>query len=201
MVCRAGVLPRTGVAMMGSVEVTTLHPQGPGYPKLPPALDVDVSSSEDSPRVVCREGDLLWTIPMTMEPKSHSSGERLRWPRRSVMNSRLPKWIVLPGAKPTLVELLLLVMNESFSDGAIRTPRGKACCKSPFLARQLSVFFAQARYRVVKIMCSCSDVILQTMKNYKAHYSLSWSTPMLRGNSPMSSIFVTEEDEQCYNGG
>jgi hypothetical protein len=38
------------------------------------------------------------------------------------------------------------------------------------------------------------------MKNYKAHYSLSWFRPLLRGNSPTSSIFVIEEDEQCYNG-
>jgi hypothetical protein len=30
MVWRAGVPSRTGMVMMGSVEVTTLHPQGPG---------------------------------------------------------------------------------------------------------------------------------------------------------------------------
>jgi hypothetical protein len=34
-------------------------------------------------------------------------------------------------------------------------------------------FFALARYAVAKIACSCSEVVLQTMKNYKAHYSLS----------------------------
>jgi hypothetical protein len=39
------------------------------------------------------------------------------------------------------------------------------------------------------------------MKNYKAHYSLSWFRPRLRGNSPMSSVFVIKEDEQCYNVG
>jgi hypothetical protein len=37
----------------------------------------------------------------------------------------------------------------------------------------LSVFFALARYRVVKIVCSYSKAVLRTMKNYKAHYSLS----------------------------
>jgi hypothetical protein len=37
----------------------------------------------------------------------------------------------------------------------------------------LSVFFTPARYRVVKIVCSYSEVVLRTMKNYKAHYSLS----------------------------
>jgi hypothetical protein len=39
------------------------------------------------------------------------------------MNSRLPKWMVLPGAKLTLVGLLSLVMNESIGDGTIRTSR------------------------------------------------------------------------------
>jgi hypothetical protein len=39
------------------------------------------------------------------------------------------------------------------------------------------------------------------MKNNKAHYSLSWFKPLLQGNSPTSSVFVIEEDEQCYNGG
>jgi hypothetical protein len=46
----------------------------------------------------------------------------------------------------------------------------RACCKSPFLGHQLSVFFAPARYRVVKIVCSCSEVVLQTMKNYTIVY-------------------------------
>jgi hypothetical protein len=45
--------------------------------------------------------------------------------------------------------------------------RGKAHCKSPMLVHQLSVFFAPARYRVVKIMCSCFEVVLRTIKNYK----------------------------------
>jgi hypothetical protein len=53
----------------------------------------------------------------------------------------------------------------------------------------MSVFFAPAKYRVVKIMCSYSEVVLWTIKNYKAHYSLSWFRPLLQGNSPMSNIF------------
>jgi hypothetical protein len=64
------VLSGTGVAMMGYVEVTTLHPREVGDPKLP-------LTSEDSPRVVHREGDLLWTIPMNMAPESHSWGRDL----------------------------------------------------------------------------------------------------------------------------
>jgi hypothetical protein len=38
---------------------------------------------------------------------------------------------------------------------------------------RVSVFFALARYRMVKITCSCSEVLMQTMKSYKADYSLS----------------------------
>jgi hypothetical protein len=56
---------------------------------------------------------------------------------------------------------------------------GKAHYKSSFLACQLSIFFAPERYRVVIITCSYSEVILQTMKNYKSHYSLSWFRPLL----------------------
>jgi hypothetical protein len=104
--------------------------------------------------------------------------------------------MVLPGAKPTPVGLLSLVMNKSIGDGTIRTSRGKAQCKSPFLAHQVLMFFATARYRVVKITCSCSEVVLRTMKNYKTHYSLSWFRPLLQGNSPTSNVFVIEEDEQ-----
>jgi hypothetical protein len=59
----------------------------------------------------------------------------------------------------------------------------------------VGVFFAPARYRVVKIVCSYSKVVLQTMKNYKSHYSLSWFKPLLQGNSPMSNIFCIEEEE------
>jgi hypothetical protein len=59
----------------------------------------------------------------------------------------------------------------------------------------MSVFFAPARYMVVKIACSCSKVILRIMKNYKAHYSLSWFRTLLRGNSHVSSVFIIEEDE------
>jgi hypothetical protein len=38
--------------------------------------------------------------------------------------------------------------------------RGKVCFKSPYLACQLSVVFAPARYKVVKIVHSYSEVVL-----------------------------------------
>jgi hypothetical protein len=65
----------------------------------------------------------------------------------------------------------------------------------------MAMFFAPARYRVVKIVCSCSEVVLQTMNNYKAHYSLSSFRPLLWDNSTTSNVFVIEEYKQCDNGG
>jgi hypothetical protein len=50
-------------------------------------------------------------------------------------------------------------------EGTIRTFRRKGCYKSPFLASQLLVFFEMTRYRVVKMACFYSDVVLQTTKH------------------------------------
>jgi hypothetical protein len=91
MLSRARVLFGTGVAMMGSVEVTTLHRRGMGDPMLPPTLEVVPSSLEDSSRGVRRDGDPLCIIPMNMAPESLPWGERLRRPKQLAMNSRLPK--------------------------------------------------------------------------------------------------------------
>jgi hypothetical protein len=44
-------------------------------------------------------------------------------------------------------------------EGTIGTSRGKAHYKSPFLPRQLLVFFAPARYMVVKIARSYFKVV------------------------------------------
>jgi hypothetical protein len=38
------------------------------------------------------------------------------------------------------------------------------------------------------------------MKNYKGHYTLSWFRPLLRGNSPTSSIFVLEKKNSVTKG-
>jgi hypothetical protein len=54
------------------------------------------------------------------------------------------------------------------------------------------VFFAPTRYRVVKIACSCSDMVLQTT-NYKAHYDLSYFRSILWGNSPTSNFVVLKK--------
>jgi hypothetical protein len=62
----------SGVVVMGSVGVTTLHLRGSGDPKLPRAPEVALSSSEVSSRVVCRDGVPLCTIPMNMALESPS---------------------------------------------------------------------------------------------------------------------------------
>jgi hypothetical protein len=48
-----------------------------GGPKLAPAPDVVPFSSEDSSRVMCREGDPLWIIPTNMAPESRPWGRNL----------------------------------------------------------------------------------------------------------------------------
>jgi hypothetical protein len=45
----------------------------------------------------------------------------------------------------------LSAATTSADEGTIGSSRGKTRCKLPFLVHQLSVFFASARYRVVKI--------------------------------------------------
>jgi hypothetical protein len=44
-------------------------------------------------------------------------------------------------------------------EGTIEMSKGKARYKSPFLVHQLSVFFAPARYKVVKIVRSYSKEV------------------------------------------
>jgi hypothetical protein len=150
---------------MGIVGVTTLHPEGPGDPELPTAPEVAPPSLDESSRAVCKDGDPLCTIPTKMVPESPSTGERLRRPRRSAVNSRLPKQMVSPGARPMSDRLLPLAMKESLGEITIGTSRGKAYYKSPYLARQLSVFLPSTRYMKVNIMCSYFEVVLQTIKH------------------------------------
>jgi hypothetical protein len=87
-------------------------------------------------------------------------GETLRPPKWSVMNSRLSKRMVLPRENPPHNKRSPPAATVSTDDGTIGTSRGKARCKCPFLARQLQVLFSSARYRVVKITCSCSKMVL-----------------------------------------
>jgi hypothetical protein len=116
MVRSNGVLSWGDVVVMGTVVVTTLHPQGPGKLELAPLPEAVSPSSVDSSRTVCKHSEPLCTVPTNTVPGSFPSGERLRLPKRSAVNSRLPKQMVSPGASPVLVKLLPLATKVSFSE-------------------------------------------------------------------------------------
>jgi hypothetical protein len=78
MVQRAVLFSGAGVAAMGSVEVTTLHPRGLGEPELPRVPESVPSLLEDSSWAVCKDGDPLCTIATNIVLESHSWGERLK---------------------------------------------------------------------------------------------------------------------------
>jgi hypothetical protein len=68
-----------------------------------------------------------------------------------MVNSRLPKQMVLLGARPTPIRMLPLAIKQSFGEQTIGTSRGK---------RHLSLFSAPVNYGVVKIAHSSSKVVL-----------------------------------------
>jgi hypothetical protein len=152
---------------------------GEGRSVLPFLLGIFMNSSVESLVTVhYRSGGPPWKGPMTMTPEPSLGGEALA--AESVSDElEIPKQMVLPRKKPSHNKHSSLASAPCVDDGTIGTSRGKARCKSPFLACQQLVFFAPPRYTVVKIVGSYSDVALQTMKNYKAHYSLSWFRPLL----------------------
>jgi hypothetical protein len=60
--------------------------------------------------------------------------------------------------------------------------------------RDYRCFFASARYRVVKITCSCSEVILQTMKTIKQTIVYPGSGPFYKVIA-LRPAFLCIEDE------
>jgi hypothetical protein len=58
--------------VMVTIGVITLHPQGPWDPELPSTPEAVLPSSEESSRTVCKDGDLLCTIPIKMVLESRS---------------------------------------------------------------------------------------------------------------------------------
>jgi hypothetical protein len=86
---------------MGMAEVTMLHARGIGKLELPPSLEAESSSLGDSSRMVCKDGDPLWTIPPTMAPKSFPSSDRLKLSKWSMMNSISSKWMASPWLSST----------------------------------------------------------------------------------------------------
>jgi hypothetical protein len=75
MVRSTRVLSGGGVVKMETVMITMLHPRGSGKPELPPSTEVVSPASEHSSRMVCRDGDLLCTIPTNMTPELLSPGK------------------------------------------------------------------------------------------------------------------------------
>jgi hypothetical protein len=174
------VLSGHDMVVTGVSEAPVPRLLGEGRSILPSLSEAVWNSSRESPVMAhSRDGGPPWAEPMAMASKPSPVGERLKPPKRSAMNLRLPKRMVSLREKPPHDRHSPSAVTASANDGTIRTSRGKPHCKSPFLVCQLLVFFAPARYRVVKILRFYSEMVLRTMKNYKAHYSLSWFRPLL----------------------
>jgi hypothetical protein len=74
------------------------------------------------------------------------------------------------GEKPSHDMRSPPVVKESTDDGTIGTSRGKARCKSPFLVRQLPVFFCTGKIHGGQ---DGAFMFLGGLANYKTHYLLS----------------------------
>jgi hypothetical protein len=76
---------------MGTTDVTVLHAVGRGETKISPSLESESSSLGDSSGMACSDGDPLWVMPPTTAPELPPSGDRLKFPEWSAMNSRSPE--------------------------------------------------------------------------------------------------------------
>jgi hypothetical protein len=83
------------MVVVGVGETPVLHILGEGRSILPSLSEVVWKSSTESPVMDHSEdGGLPWAEPMMMASEPFPMGERLRPPKRSVMNSRLSKRMV-----------------------------------------------------------------------------------------------------------
>jgi hypothetical protein len=151
----------SGMVMAGAGGDPALCLLGEGEPPSPP--EAMWNSLVESP-IMAPSGDdgQLWVEPMMMASEPSPLGERLRPLKHSAMNLRLPKRMVWMREKQSHDRCSLSAATKSTDEGTIEISRGKERCKSPFLVHQLSVFVAPIGYRVVKIMCSSSKVVLRT---------------------------------------
>jgi hypothetical protein len=134
------------------------------------------SSVESSIMAYSRDGSSLQVEPMKAASESFLLRERLMPPKQSAMTSSLSKRMISLSEKPPHVKRSTSATTTSADEGTIRTSRGKARCKSHFLARQLSVFSAPTNYGVVKITHSSSEVVIRTTKHTMIYPDLdpSW---------------------------
>jgi hypothetical protein len=82
--------------------------------------------------------------PMTMAPEPSPGGE-VQAAELISDELKIPKVDSFTEGKPSHDKCSPPAVAASANDGTIGTSRGKAHCKSPFLACQLSVFFAWTR--------------------------------------------------------
>jgi hypothetical protein len=111
-----------------------------------------------------------------------------------------PRQMVSQREKPSHVKHSPLVVTVSANEGTIGTSREKARYKSPYLACQMSVFFAPARYRVVKITRSSSEVVLRTMKHIVIYLGSDPSTVVIALRSVVwyrRWISVTRDEQRA----
>jgi hypothetical protein len=176
----AGAFSSQDVVVMGAGRALVLWLLGVGRPEPPSTLKDVWNSSVVSPIMAYRgDGGSLQVEPMKAASKSSILGERLRPPKQSVMNSTLPKWIVSQRENPPHNRRSPSVEMASADETTIRMSRGKAHCKSPFLACHQSVFFRPTRYRVVKIMCFSAKVVLWTVKHIVIYHELGPSSEVI----------------------
>jgi hypothetical protein len=107
-----------------------------------------------------RDGDLLRVGPMKAVPELLTLGEWIRPPKKSVMNSKVPRRPISLKEKPPDINRSLSTLTTSEDQGTIRTSGRKVRCEFTIIVCQLSVFFAPANYGLVKIARCSSEVLL-----------------------------------------
>jgi hypothetical protein len=112
-----------------------------------------------------------------------------------MMNTKFTRQMVSLRENPPHIKRSPLEVMVITDERTIRTSRGKALYKSPFLAHQLSVFFDQQEQGGQDHVFKFRD----GLENYKAHYDLSWFSPLLRGNCPTSNGLMLKMN-RGYNG-
>jgi hypothetical protein len=95
------------------------------------------------------------------------------------MKSKLPRWMVSLREKPPHIKRSPSPETVNEDKETIETSRGRVRNKSPFLECQLLVFLAPARYRVVKITRSSSEMVLRTMKHIVIYPGLGTSLEVI----------------------
>jgi hypothetical protein len=98
--------------------------------------------------------------PMAAASELSLQEEQLRLPKQSMMNSRLPKQMVSSREKPPRDRHSSSVATVNAVEGTIGTSKGKAHCKPPYIAHQLSVFSTPTRAgwtisRILVLRWSC----------------------------------------------